>query len=161
MSKGMDMINEVNDKLYDEKMTEEEKNTKLKNYFNKRTTISSEKIRLERERRLIENLNQSFIKDSLAFDIPIDMILDNATLHTANATLEAFKILNITPIFLPARSPDLSPIEDIWRIIKDTLARRSHTVLIDLVTDFKEEFYKLVQKESFYEDWLNKWFKHL
>ena len=49
------------------------------------------KIRQEKERKLIENLNQHFIKASLEFDIPINLILDNTKIHTTNITKKAMK----------------------------------------------------------------------
>ena len=159
MSKGIDMINEVNDKLYDDKLSESEKNKKLARYFNRRTSISSEKIRLEKERRLIENLSDPFIKASLEFDMPIDLILDNTKIHTANVSKEAMKILNIMPINLPVKCPDLSPIEDVWRSIKNKLSRKSYKLLNDLITDFKEEFYETIKNKSFYINWLKEWFE--
>ena len=37
-SKGIDMINEVNDKLYDDKLSEFDKNKKLEKYFHQRNS---------------------------------------------------------------------------------------------------------------------------
>ena len=40
---------------------------------------------------------------------------------------KAAKILNINLIFLRPHSPDLNPIEDVWRIIKKkTIHKTSH-----------------------------------
>ncbi|CAD5126578.1 DgyrCDS14671 [Dimorphilus gyrociliatus] len=43
---------------------------------------------------------------------------DNAGCHTARKTKRAFKSNNIKPIDWPARSPDLSPIENMWHLTK-------------------------------------------
>ena len=62
------------------------------------------------------------------------------------------------PIYLPVKSPELNPIEDVWRTIKNTLSRKSYKHLMELINDFKEEFYKIIKNKSFYESWLKKWF---
>ena len=82
--------------------------------------------------------------------MPIDLILDNAKIHTANVSKETMKILNIMPIYLPVKCPDLSPIEDVWRSIKNKLSRKSYKLLNELITDFKEEFYETIKNKSFY-----------
>lgn len=45
------------------------------------------------------------------------MVLDNATWHKS----EALKWGNVLPVFLPPYSPDLNPIEILWKVIKDRL----------------------------------------
>jgi transposase len=46
------------------------------------------------------------------------LILDNAKAYIAKIVKKEAKKLNIHPIFLPPYSPDLNPIEFIWKIIK-------------------------------------------
>ena len=71
------------------------------------------------------------------------------------STLFSFEILNINPIFLPTRSPDLNPIEDLWRIIKDRIYKTYYNTLDELITIFKEGFNEFVRLKSLYENWLN------
>ena len=58
------------------------------------------------------------------------------------------------PIFLPKRSPDLNPIEDLWRMIKDRIYSTYYNDLEQLVTIFTEAFEEFVVRESLYENWI-------
>ena len=49
---------------------------------------------------------------------------DNAPIHTAKITKEWFKTNKITIIDWPANSPDLNPIENLWRQLKDNIQSR-------------------------------------
>ena len=81
--------------------------------LNKEDANNPLKIKNEREKRLLANLDKPLIRNLLSFEIPIDLVLDNAKIHSSDLSLAVFEILNINPIFLPTRSPDLNPIEDL------------------------------------------------
>jgi len=49
---------------------------------------------------------------------------DNAKGHSSAFTKSVFAAINIQPIFWPANSPDLNPIETIWDIIKDYIQEK-------------------------------------
>ena len=49
---------------------------------------------------------------------------DNAPIHTAKITKEWFRTNKIAIIDWPANSPDLNPIENIWRQLKDNIQSR-------------------------------------
>ena len=103
---GMDLINKVNDELYNEKSTNQESIAKIKKMLNKEDSSNPNKIKKEKEKRLLSNLNNPIIS--------IDLVLDNTKIHSSDLSLAVFEILNINPIFLPVRSPDLNPIEDLY-----------------------------------------------
>ena len=69
--------------------------------------------------------------------------------------MQVFEILNINPIFLPKRSPDLNPIEDLWRIIKKEVYSANYDSLAELIKIILDEFYKNVDNKILFENWLN------
>ncbi len=44
---------------------------------------------------------------------------DNAPVHTAKIVRDLFKAERVKTIEWPARSPDLSPIENVWKVLQD------------------------------------------
>ena len=150
----MDLINKVNDELYNEKNTNQESIVKVKKILNKEDSNNPNKIKKEKENQLLSNLDNPIIRDVLSFEIPIDLVLDNAKIHSSDLSLAVFEILNINPIFLPVRFTDLNPIEDLWRMIKDGVYKTYYNNLNDLMEIFKEGFENFVERESLYENWL-------
>ncbi|WP_407381815.1 transposase [Methanobrevibacter sp.] len=127
---------------------------KVKRILNKEDSDNPYKVKKEREKRLLSNLNNPVIRNLLSFEIPIDLVLDNATIHSSELSMAVFKILNINPIFLPIRSPDLNPIEDLWGMIKDRIYKTYYTSLDELITIFEKAFEEFVVRESLYENWI-------
>ena len=80
--------------------------------------------------------------------------MDNAKIHSSDLSLAVFEILNINPIFLPTRSSDLNPIEDLWGVIKDRIYKTYYSTLDELMSLFKEGFGEFVGLKSLYENWL-------
>lgn len=85
----------------------------------------------------------------------IYIILDNARTHIAKLTENYAKKLNITLIFLPPYSPDLNPIEYIWKSVRK---RISKIINIKSEWSFKESirttFHLLAKKTTFMQNWL-------
>jgi len=49
---------------------------------------------------------------------------DNAKGHASSFTMSVFQAIGIKPIFWPANSPDLNPIETLWNWIKDIIQEK-------------------------------------
>lgn len=82
------------------------------------------------------------------------VIMDNVKFHLQAAVAEVIESKGAKIIFLPPYSPDLSPIENMWSKIKNTLRKLSPRTL--------KEFKKSIQiafKEISKSDLVN-WFKY-
>ncbi len=55
-------------------------------------------------------------------DVPQRLIWDNAPPHHPKRMLEAAERAPITIAWLPFRAPDLTPCEDVWRLMKAVVA---------------------------------------
>jgi transposase len=55
-------------------------------------------------------------------EVPKLLIWDNASPHHPHRVRDAAQALGITIAFLPFRSPELMPLEDLWRGLKQTVA---------------------------------------
>ena len=84
----------------------------------------------------------------------IIVILDNFSAHrTENVAITA-EILDIELVFLPPYSPQLNPIELIWKSIKRIVSRtfmKDQKVMIDTV---KTNFIEFSKSKSFCENWV-------
>ncbi|KAI4888988.1 hypothetical protein NFI96_003207 [Prochilodus magdalenae] len=65
---------------------------------------------------------------------------DNNPKHTAKATKEWLKKKHIKVMELPSQSPDLNPIQNLWRELKVRVAKRQPQNLNDLEMICKEEW---------------------
>lgn len=66
-------------------------------------------------------------------EVPKLLIWDNAPPHHPHRVRDAARAAGITLAFLPFRSPELMPLEDLWRGLKQTVAaNRTYPSLDDL-----------------------------
>ena len=74
-----------------------------------------------------------------------------------NCSLGISSSLMIILVRLPPYSPQLNPIEQVWKSIK----RITYTTFVEtkeeLVELFKKEYYRIVDNESFFNKWLSKY----
>ena len=94
------------------------------------------------------------LQHSLIMEKPLAVILDNYKVHHAIVFTELCEKLNIDLIHLPPYSPKYNPIEQVWRTIKVEISRRNLTSLDDLINEFKNEYYEVVDRPSFWKKWL-------
>lgn len=84
----------------------------------------------------------------------IILILDNARAHIAQKTRAFAESLRISLVFLPPYSPDLNPIELIWKSIR----RKISQIFVKSEWSFKETirttFHRLAKKTTFMTGWL-------
>lgn len=67
-------------------------------------------------------------------DVPKLLIWDNAPPHHPHRVRDAAAAVGITLAFLPFRSPELMPLEELWRGLKQTVAaNRCYADLAELV----------------------------
>jgi transposase len=69
---------------------------------------------------------------------------DNASIHTAKITEEWLETKKIKTIDWPANSPDLNPIENIWKLLKDNVQKHENfpRTINELKVALKEEWDK-------------------
>ena len=86
----------------------------------------------------------------------IIIVLDNFRSHWARKTRRKAKKLNMVLVYLPPYSPDLNPIEQIWRAIKRVLSPLFIKTLEELKEVISNSFYQLTQRISFAEKWIRR-----
>lgn len=132
---------------------------KIKKICNATTKISSQKISITQRTTIKELLINSGVKNILKHEKQILLVLDNAKIHKAKDVKIACDILNIELMYLPEYSPDLNPIEDLWKIIKSVFYSSDYKDLDELMWIVTEEFYKHVISSSLYEGWIDEFMR--
>ena len=95
-------------------------------------------------RNYMELLEERF--EPVAADIMGDFWIlqhDGATCHTAKAVTTLLDQMEIETLDWPPRSPDLSPIENVWAILKKNVYKRNPQTIVDLEDYIFEEWDKL------------------
>lgn len=88
-------------------------------------------------------------------DKRIILILDNFRSHHAIDTLEYAAMLNICLVFLPPYSPDLNPIEFIWKDDKREISTSYITSKEQMRVLIAETFTALSRRLSYARAWIN------
>lgn len=92
------------------------------------------------------------IKDENECDLII--ILDNSKPHHADITIKKAEQLDMILVFLPAYSPDLNPIEFIWKSVKKDTSKEFIESLTRLKELIKGKYTELAQSKSYAKNWM-------
>jgi putative transposase len=92
------------------------------------------------------------IKDENKCNLMI--VLDNSKTHHSKITIKKAEQLDSILVFLPAYSPDLNPIEFIWKSIKKDASKEFIESVTQLRQLIKEKFEALSKSKSFAKNWM-------
>ncbi len=84
------------------------------------------------------------------------VILDNFRTHHAKRVREEAEKLNISLVYLPPYSPDLNPIENVWKSVKRVISEKSPLNVEELKETIAKAFKKLTESISFAKRWIEK-----
>ena len=151
-----EIIEIINNKMYDEKLPYDNLAKNCKNYF-KRLEINynNNKVDEQKMNNFIENCEKLDICELCQKEKVLHLVLDNYSVHHSVYIEKVAEILNIILIFLPTYSPDLNPIEDVWRIIKKYVSNKFIKSGKDIINLYISKFYEEVKNFSLYKNWLN------
>ena len=91
----------------------------------------------------------------------IVLIWDNAKAHLSRLVRRTAQLLDIILVFLPPYSPDLNPIEFIWKSIKKEISSRFLMCKEEVRETVENLFYKFSSSLSFAKAWIQKFLKPL
>ncbi len=89
------------------------------------------------------------------------IILDNFRSHHSKLATETAKKLKIDLVFLPPYSPDLNPIEYIWKSIKRELSPLFIETLKQMRETIENYFRKFTKSNSYANRWIKKFLKQV
>jgi transposase len=87
---------------------------------------------------------------------PLMLVLDNLRSHIAAATRQKALELGITLVFLPPYSPDLNPIEQIWRCLRREISTAFFMSREEFLALIMKAYKQLSPKTSFARGWILK-----
>ncbi|NYB51451.1 MAG: transposase [Methanobacteriaceae archaeon] len=142
--------------LDNENLTQNEKIQKISKRCNREELTNIRKIDRIKRDKLLENVNKEEIVNYLNKEKRLNIVLDNYRVHKTKLVQKIAEILNINLIFLPPYSPDLNPIEDVWRKIKGIISINNYNNVEDLKKAFEELYKEIIKEPSFYKNWIQK-----
>jgi len=91
----------------------------------------------------------------------IVLVWDNAKAHLSRLVKITAQLLDVILVFLPPYSPDLNPIEFIWKGIKKELSSRFLLDKEEVRESVEYLFYNFSSSLSFAKAWIRKFLKPL
>lgn len=142
--------------LDNKNLSQNEKIQKISKRCNREELTNIRKIDRIKRDKILENVNTEDIINYLNKEKKLNIVLDNYRVHKTKLVQKVAEILNINLIFLPPYSPDLNPIEDVWRKIKGIISINNYNNPEELKKDFNNLFKEIIGETSFYENWIQK-----
>ena len=124
----------------------------------KKYKINYYKIHRIMKNHLQELLNNKELISIMEEEQILNIILDNARIHTAKIVEESCEILSVNLVFLPPYCPFLNPIEGVWKDIKREIYNENYYSLNELIELFETKFYEKVDNTSYYDNWVMQFF---
>ena len=124
----------------------------------KKCNINYYKTNLILKKRLLNALNDDNLINLMKRERKLNIVLDNARIHTSKVVEMTCDILNINLVYLPPYCPFLNPIENVWKDVKREIYNSFYTNLGELTEIFEDSFMARVYSETYYENWLDKFF---
>ena len=124
----------------------------------KKYNINYYKTNLILKNRLLNALNNDNLINLMKNERRLNIVLDNARIHTSKVVEMTCDMLNINLVFLPPYCPFLNPIENVWKDVKREIYNSFYTNLEELIEIFEDSFMARVYSETYYKNWLNKFF---
>jgi transposase len=140
--------------LDNKNLTQNEKIQKISKRCNREELTNIRKIDRIKRDNILENVNTADIINYLKEEKRLNIVLDNYRVHKTKLVQKVAEILNINLIYLPPYSPDLNPIEDVWRKIKGIISINNYNNAEELSNAFLEIFKEIIGETSFYENWI-------
>lgn len=114
-------------------------------------TFNSPKSKKEDFKIFLEKLRLKYESE-----ITIVAISDNAKIHKAQIIKEYCSQNKIILVYLPPYSPQLNPIETLWRLLKKKLASRVFKTIQDLDISSENILKSFGNLESLCSNWVTK-----
>lgn len=147
------------DEIYHEiNKNRKNKNTtfnQIEKICNQKSKITPQKISIIQRNTIKQLLIESNVEEILKSEKSIVLIADNAKIHHAKDVKKVCEILNIELMHIPPYSPELNPIEDLWKIIKKNLYTKDYKDLNELIDIIIKEFYENASSNSLYKNWID------
>ena len=89
------------------------------------------------------------------------MILDNCPIHHSRIVAETASDLNIRLVFLPSYSPDLNPIELIWKSIKRVVSKLFFRNRDAMIEELGFRFIQEASTSTYLGSWRSNYYSEL